>query len=249
MLVLTGVVSALLQIGDFPSGVPILLASLAVGATWGVHTLAVPPRVSLPLTNLNSTIEVRIADLFDLPHHKAVAVGELLDHELGDRVAVNSVHGQCILRLFRGDSIAFRALAESSLISQRVISSPSDISSSSRLPIGSTAVVDRGSFKVFLPVLTHCDVEDGWKAHADLADLWHALLGLWSRVRVEANGETIAIPLMGSGLAMVNLPPLFLLRTIIESFTYASQRGGRVTGRLLIALTEESYRQMDLRDI
>lgn len=102
--------------------------------------------------------------------------------------------------------------------------------------------------KLFLPALTRCDVDDGWKASASVADLWNALDGLWRSIRTRCNAEPVVMPLIGSGLANVGIPAESILELIVRSFAKASTEA-RVTEQLTVVLTESLYEAVDLRNL
>ena len=80
-----------------------------------------------------------------------------------------------------------------------------------------------------------------------MAEFWQALDGLWNHVRIHANNQTVAVPLLGSGLARVGLPQSQLLYFIISSFVAETKRQ-KITGHLKIVLHESVYEQINLSE-
>ena len=247
-LIFVGATAAVFQLAGWDGDTTALLSATALGLVWGTYTLAMPASRDIALKDIDSRITIRRGDLFAEPSHKVVAVGELFDWELGDRVARGSLHGKCIVEMFGGDGSRFRDSIDASLAELGHIGEIWREGERPRYSIGTTAIVSVPPYKLFLPALTHCDVDDGWKAYATVADLWTALDGLWRSIRTRSNAEPVAVPLMGSGLANVGIPTQSILELIILSFTRASGTA-RVTERLTIVLTESLYESVDLRKL
>jgi len=244
----TGGVASVMQLtGMEGSGTALALAA-AAGFAWALLSSSVPASRTIALRRVGTRIAVRRGDIFARNEHRVIPAGELFDWEVGDRVALNSLHGQCITRLFAGDGARFRDAIDASLATQAVVAQQWRDGERPRYPIGTTAVVDSPPHRLFVPALSHCDVDQNWKAHASVADLWTALDGLWRAVRAYSNGEAISMPLMGSGLANVSLPLETLLDLTIQSFVKASQEA-RVTTTLTIVLTDEAFAAIDLNDV
>ena len=80
-----------------------------------------------------------------------------------------------------------------------------------RYPIGTCAVITADKEKYLVFALARTDPATS-KAYSDVTALWAALRGLWERARVEASGEPLNLPLVGSGLSGLGLPSRDLLR-------------------------------------
>jgi hypothetical protein len=72
-----------------------------------------------------------------------------------------------------------------------------------------------------------------------------AMSGLWATVRNQAQGETVALPLMGSGQAQIGLPPQQLLQLIIMTIVEAS-RETKITSEIDIILPRDYMDKIDL---
>ena len=62
------------------------------------------------------------------------------------------------------------------------------------------------------------------KASATADQLSQCLSGIWKAVREHSNGNPVSLPLIGSGLSGVGLPPKYLVEIIVISFVYATKR-------------------------
>ncbi len=173
-----------------------------------------------------------------------LAFGGELDSALGQHVARGSIHGTAIERYFGGHPHSFDALVDESLKGStgEAVSRPSGGLGGIRS--GTTAVVPVRDEKLFLVALAHTDLNT-LKAYASVLDLWIALDTLWDKVRVEANGQTVTLPLIGGGLAAVPLPCTVLVQCIIASLHAASTKS-RITDTVQIVLHESVFPQIDL---
>jgi hypothetical protein len=217
---------------------------LVIAAAAGLLTIAQPRSIALRLGAGNTTLRVYFGDLFAAHGHKVIPANEFFDSALGEHVVRGSLHGTAIERYFGGHPHSFDALVDESLkgsVSEEV-SRPSG--RTRRYPIGTTAVVPVRDEKLFFVALAHTDV-NSLKAHASTLDLWIALEALWERVRVEASGQPVTLPLIGGGLASVPLPCTALVQCIIASL-HASSAKSRVTDTVQIALHEALFAQIDL---
>ena len=113
-----------------------------------------------------------------------------------------------------------------------------------RYPIGTTAVVPHGKHRLFFTALAHTDINTK-KAKADIQDLWNTLEKLWQSVRNNNNGNPIAVPLMGTGLAGISLPYLGVLEVILLSI-FAESKKGEIAKEIHVTLTEEVFSRLDL---
>ena len=75
--------------------------------------------------------------------------------------------------------------------------------------------------------------------------MFKALAGLWKEGRTHMSGNILNLPLVGSGLSGVGLPPEELVHIILLSFHDESRRRV-VTQKLRIILTWDRLDQVDL---
>jgi hypothetical protein len=215
-----------------------------VAAVAGLLAVAQRRSISLRLGAGNTTLRIYFGDLFAAPGHKVIPTNEYFDSALGQHVAPGSIHGRVIERYFSGHPHSFDALVDASLKTVSCETVPRTSGRTSRYPIGTTAVVPVKDGTLFLVAVAHTELTT-LKAHASTLDLWIALEGLWEKVRVEANGQQVTVPLIGGGLAGVPLPCTALVQCIITSLHAASAKS-RVTETVQIVLHESLFPQIDL---
>lgn len=228
---------------------PIVLPTLAgvalvVGVSLGVR----PRSIDLPIGASDTFITVKVGSIFSEPGARVIAVNDFYDWEIGKHISPLSLHGRFISQYFpHNQSEAFCDQVDDALrgVVGKEVERPSG--RSRRYPIGSVARLDIAHERYLLLALTHTDVTT-LKAQADLADLWQALEGLWSRSRHLADGQDIIVPLIGSGLSGVGLPARHLLDVLLISLI-DSTKHRKVAGRVVIVLTEVHHDLIDLGDV
>lgn len=180
--------------------------------------------------------------------HKVVAVNEFFDSQLGDHVARSSLHGQAIMRLFGSDSKKFEKAVDSGMTADALEEVDRESGRTRRYPIGTTAVLDMGSSRLFLPALGRTET-DSLEAYSSFEDFWHALDQLWRAARAGCNGEDLTMPLLGAGLSRVGLSNNDLLSVTLLSLALATRNGGTITHSVHILLTREVLEELDLSQV
>jgi hypothetical protein len=116
-----------------------------------------------------------------------------------------------------------------------------------RYKIGTTAVVEANSHRFLCVALTKTDLTT-LKASADVCQFWDAMRGILRKCRTEANGDGMALPLIGSGLAGIGLPPMHLLQLMILAIIEESKQA-KVCTEIRIVLPENRFDLIDLASI
>lgn len=247
-LSILGILAAILQIlGD-----ELPIAQAAVGVLVGgvlVTACAIVAPTHRSGKRGKTKVTLKIGDLFDEGDttHLAVGVNERFDCLIGNRVSNNSLHGQLILRLFANDTQRFeRAIDESLAALQVPPLLPATGTERPGYAIGTVATVEHGSKSVFAVGMAHTDVTNDM-AHADVADLWASLQGLWARVRERSNGQPVAIPVFGTGFARIPLDPDAILELILSSIEDRSSQSSITPGGISIIIRASEFRDFDLR--
>ena len=204
-------------------------------------------RVLLPLAQSNVTVEVTFGDIFNYDGIKAIPVSEFFDSELGLPVSPNSLHGVFITKCFGRHPQAFDQGVDLTLSTIRSTQIKKDHGKTARYPIGTTALLSAAGEQYLAFALSHADPKT-CKASADVPQMFEALAGLWKEGRTHMSGNALNLPLVGSGLSGVGLPPVDLIHIILLSFQDESRRQV-VTQKLRIILTWDRLDQVDLRKL
>jgi hypothetical protein len=171
-------------------------------------------RIQFKVGHSNTAINVYFGDLFSSGGYQAIPVNEYFDSELGLPVSPNSLHGIVLERFFGGHPAAFDQLVSTDLAGKTAKTVTRTGGKSLSYPIGTTASIRTRSHHFLLFAL--CTTEQGtFKASAGLSELVTAFEGLCARARLTLGGEKLVVPLAGSGLAGIGLPPQHLLQVIL----------------------------------
>jgi hypothetical protein len=221
----------------------VVLVSLAYSA-WRIRQ---PSEVQIPIKHTNTKIEVKFEDLFTEDGYRAIAMSEFFDSELGIPVSEKSIHGIFLKKCFGGHPQSFDALVAKQF--QNVQSQLVDkkIGKNLKYPIGTTALVDVNNDHYLCFALSEADPET-CKVHADVPILWRALQGLWRKSRICLGGSPIVLPLVGSGVSGVGLPPRELLDLIILS-AIAETKLQQITLCIRIVLSTDRFADVDLKEL
>lgn len=221
------------------------LAVLAAAALLlGASRVALRRHVEFMLPHSNTTVAITPGNLLEFDGHVVIPVNDGFDCEVGPRVSQTSLHGQCIERLYAGDTARFAADVENAL---RDVSPapPERPDAHRRYPIGTVAAIPHGKHKLFLVAVAHTD-ERTHKATTDVDKLLLAWRRVWEAVRVHANGFPIAAPVMGTGLAGVPLPYADAFRIALIALTRESKERA-VASRIDFLVPEAQTVTTDIR--
>jgi Domain of unknown function (DUF6430) len=226
----------------------VFTVAVVAALAFSLWKLYEPTRVSFSLKHFNTTISIQFGDLFSTAGHIVVPVGEFFDSELGDPVAVRSVHGQFIQRVLGGNANKFNDDVDRYLVDEPSIQKQRRTVKRNRsYAIGTTAVMTEGARKYFLLAFANTDLID-CKASASIQQMFVALAGLWEKVRNQANNQVVHIPLVGGAVSGVSLEPIQLLRVLLMSILIAT-RSARITDEIEIVLHESLITKIDIRAI
>ena len=222
---------------------------VAVSSLVGLVRACPKKRVVFGIPASGSSFEIRFGDIFDGTSVIVIPVNEYFDGELGNHVSENSLHGKFIRDILGGQSNAFFELTSVAL--SGVVPEEDHVERSSgrctRYGIGTVARVDVNNRRYLLAALSHTDIIS-LKAHASVHDLWNCLAGIWMGVRDYSNGNPVSIPLTGSGLSGVGLPPRHLIEIMITSFLYHTKEK-KVADRVTLVLPRHLAGRVDLKGI
>jgi hypothetical protein len=200
--------------------------------------------IEFRIKHTNTKIRVLFGDIFCQNGFIAIPVNEFFDSEIGLPVSPNSLHGIVIDRYFGGHPASFDKLIETDLKGAPVQNVARGIGKTNKYEIGTTALIQTNTHRFLLFALCLTDI-DTCKASASLEHLIAALKGLCAKARVTLGGEKLIIPLAGSGLAIMGLPPQHLLHIIILTLLDETKRN-QFASEIEIVLHSSRFDEIDL---
>ena len=218
----------------------IILVSIVIGfwRCWPTK------QIKLPIPASDSTIEIRFGDFFEGVGIVVIPVNEYYDGLLGDHVSENSLHGTFIKDVLGGQSRTFIDLTSEALKSIEAEEVRRESGREKKYPIGTVACVDINEKRFLLAALSRTDLQT-LKASATVHELWDCLAGIWQGVRNYSNGDCVKIPLLGSGLSGVGLPPKNLIEIILTSFLYFTKKQ-KIADKVTLVLSSKLKGEIDL---
>ena len=232
-----------------PEGLVWYSALVGVAVLGGIWRAWPTQRIEFSIPGSDSSCAIRFGDVFAGTGVVVIPVNEYFDGELGDHVSEKSLHGQVIKDVMAGQSKTFVDLTSEAL--EGVTPEESGVARSSgrrnRYAIGTVARVDFNERRYLFVALSRTDLLS-LKASATVHDLWTCLAGVWRGIREYSNGQPVRIPLIGSGLSGIGLPPGNLIEIIVTSFlVYTKER--KVADRVTLVLPRRLVRSLDLNSI
>ncbi len=204
-------------------------------------------RVELKIPATDSSIEIKFGDVFLEEGIVVIPVNEYFDGSLGDHVSERSLHGIFVRNVMGGQSNAFYDLVDQALDSVEAKSVRRKSGRKKQYPIGTVACVDVNGRKYLLAALSRTNLES-LKASATVHELWECLSGVWQGVRDHSNGEIVNVPLVGSGLSGVGLPPRNLVEIILTSFVFYTKKQ-KVADKVTLVLPTRLRWELDLETL
>jgi hypothetical protein len=180
--------------------------------------------VSHSLSSPDSTLEIKVGDLFDETGHLVIGTNDVFDSELGDVIKASSVQGQFLTRIYDGGCAKFDADIEqalAALAAQRHEDSLKIQGKRWRYPLGTTIVLGSLPSRYFLVAYGY--MGNNLQCNSDADTIQHSLSCLWNEIRLKGQGSPVAIPVIGSDLARTNIPRMMAVKMIILSFIVASK--------------------------
>ena len=203
--------------------------------------------VSFYVPTTDSRITIRFGDLFEAPTDWLVGVNEFFDGHVGQIVAAKSVHGQVIEKVFARDETRFRQEVDAALAQVVSTQSARTFEPKAKYPIGTTAIVMNGARRVFLMAMAHTDLTTH-KATTSVPILWTAMKEALQSVADNGNADPLTMPLIGNGLANLNVEPQHLLRLIVLALVVFG-RSVALPKEVTIVVPEGCFPFLDLREI
>ena len=184
--------------------------------------------ITIPFKEYDFSIEVRIADLFDISGASMISSNTKFEADVaGGKIAVDSLQGQFTAKYFTGN--------QNELI-EKINEELKSTKKTSPYPMGTT-----------IPIYTHgktfyftamAEIGEGGNASSSISDIKTALDGLWDYVRISGELQELAVPVIGTGRGRIKLSRKKMIALIAESFVKASIRD-KFSDKLIISVRTE----------
>jgi len=225
----------------------ILYSTIALSLVYSLIRNWFRSSISFTLPHSNTKITVKFADFFNEPGVKSIPVNEFFDGELGVLVSKSTIHGQFIAKHFGGNSASFFAISDPLLATYSGQQTAKSRGKSIKYPIGTTISIDAGNEDYLLFALCRTDLTS-FKADSDLSTYMLAMDSFWAAARDKNNGNAVVVPLIGTGLAGIGLPPSQMLDLLLLTFVAANKKK-EVCTQLVITLYPPRFKEFNLLNL
>jgi hypothetical protein len=204
-------------------------------------------KVKFNIKNTNTKIEIIFGDIFTQEGHKVIATNDFFDTQIGKPVSETSLSGIFIRRILGGHVDLIDDAVNAQLANQPITHVPEKTEGKTvKYEIGSTVSITHDGIIYFVFALANADNNCNTSSTPSL--MLKVLEGLWNKVRIDGNGKDVNIPLIGSGLSRIGLPPTQLLQLILISILKAAKEKD-LSSTIRIVLTPGVFDEIDLKTI
>ncbi len=228
-------------------GLRFQISAILISIVIGIYRAYQPRKATIKINTSDTVLNIFFDDLFQQNGYISIPVNEYFDSHIGEPVSPNSLHGIFINNYFGGHPESFEKLVDRSLqlITHETVNR--EIGRTNKYPIGTTAKLIANNQNFMLVALCHTDLET-YKATADVPQLWAALTGLFSTARNLTAGDSLSIPLIGSGLSGIGLPATQILQLIVLAIISETKKK-QICKEINIVLHESRFSEIDLEMI
>ncbi len=213
--------------GDFKFLILVLTSSLI-----GICRNAVPGEIEIKYGN--SLIRVVFGDLFSFDGFKAIPVSRYF---FETQVVSTSLQNK-LIQMF----VSSREGTEGIKVYNQAISNALQGENHQEIyrnatqkkdkyyPLGTTAILELKGQDYILFALTETELKGNVpNDNCNVSKMWIALEKFWDKARIYARGNSVNIPLIGSGVTGIRLNPTRLLELNLLAITNAIEEGGKIT--------------------
>jgi hypothetical protein len=226
------------------------LIMLSVSIVIGLVRIARPYEITLRVQN--STIVITFGDLFTQPGIRVIPVSQFM-YEMD--VVPSSLQAIIIRKFIEGDegiqgATAYKNALDAGLRDKQ----PQEIvrfygtGAEKFYELGTSAILKHAGETYLYFAATKTELmgqipED----NCSLAKLTIALESMLDEARVQSRGQDINLPLIGSGMAGINLAPMRILElNVLAVLSSLVDKGNITTGIIRIVLHKKCFEQIDL---
>lgn len=207
-----------------------------------------PRPIEVEYSQPKTKIKIIKGDILGQDAHIVVGVCDTFDTQTPNIIARNSLQGQLLERLFNNDLAKFDRIIESELAKMQPLSTIEKNGRKNKYDIGSVITLDQMHNKIYL--LAYCSMNKDNEAFGTVDGVWKSLGMLWECISRTANGDPVAIPVIGGGQARMSnvLPAQDSIRLIIMSYMFSS-RSKKICDELRIVVRPSDYDKLDRMEL
>lgn len=200
--------------------------------------------------SVKTSISLKVGDLLDEKENIVIGSSDYFDFNYNTTLGV-SLKSQMISKLFGNDVNYINNLVQQSLVEIEEIAELNEekpYGNKLRYPIGTVAILPQGNRRIFTVVLTNLNyIGNDKHTQSDPVLLNKALISLWEKIKVEGRKKKFSLPVLGAGLANVNLSYLLIIQSIILSYAIYS-RSSNISSEMSIIISPKDYNPNDFEE-
>jgi len=201
------------------------LLFLVIAIVGSIVTKPPTKTVSVKMPSGDGAIEVRVADIFDVPGAVMISTNTNFEADVASgKIAPDSLQGQFTGRYFTGN--------QTELI-QQINQGVAELEESAPYPIGTTIPVTTHGKTFYFTAMANLN-EQG-NAYTTREYVKSSLNGLWKHVRKSGELQELAVPVIGTGRGRLRVSRKTMIGLIADSFVKASEEG-KITDKLIIVV-------------
>jgi hypothetical protein len=226
---------------------PVELVVIALALIFGLWR-AWPRPVEETYSSPSTQIRLVPGDLFDRQDNLVIGMADTFDTAIPHIIQRQSIQGQFLEKAYAGDRAALDGDLAAALAGFTPSGTIEKDGKQITYPVGTVAVIRRARQHFFC--VAYSEMNERHQAQATVDGFWRSLMNLWASVRQHANGEPVAIPVIGGGQSRLSqiLPAQDAIRFIALSFMLAS-RHTKVCDRLDIVVRPADVDKVDMLEI
>jgi Domain of unknown function (DUF6430) len=229
---------------DLPvDGAPLAIILVVVSLGFGLFQ-AWPQPIEHSYDSPNTRIRIIKGDLFGQDCHVVIGTCDTFDTAVPTVIAPTSLQAQSLERLYGGDVARLDTDLAQALAGKTIVGTISKAGKTDRYGVGSIAALRHGPHWAYF--LAYSEMNEHNEAHSTTDGIWKSLSSLWQEISRTANGTTVAMPVVGGGMARISqlMPAQDAIRLTILSFMFASRKA-RICDELRIVVRPQDFDRLD----
>lgn len=191
--------------------------------------------ITIPFPEHDFTIEVRIADLFDISGTTMISTNTVFEADVaGNKIAVDSLQGQFTAKYYTGNQVELIRKIDEEL---------KKLNATSPYPFGTTIPIHTHGKTFYFNAMSK--LGEGGNASSSVSEIQAALNGLWKYVGEKGELLELVVPVVGTGRGRVKISRKKMIALIAESFTKASVQS-KFSEKLIIAVRPEDAKNFGI---
>lgn len=196
----------------------------------------------------NSTLEIELGDIFEESGFKIISFNEFFDTQVDDVIiSKNTLNGIYISRFYPQVAELDKIISADAHSAEQIVEETNrKMGKSSKYKLGT--IIKNGEY--FLLALTHFGEDN--RAFLEINDYIDSLLNMWNECDIHYGGNTVVLPLLGSGITRFrgyeNITDQELLEIIIWTFSVSRIRF-QYPAKVKVVLTKDRLNKVNLYNI